>query len=428
MIAQRWLKPKESWLAIAVLLGVPILPVWASFAYIDFGWSAFEFLALCAMLIWWQEGDLRWLILSGTLIGLAMGSKYLGLVGFGLLGIFLLFVSRREGWRSLLRRSLWYGLPAIIIACPWYLKNWLWFDNPIYPLILGGPGWNDTRLALYNAYLVSYGSGRSLLDFILLPLNIYTQHVRFGAVMNQINVPNVLFLLVFLYPLCKRNRFISTILMITAGRILFWWLGSHQTRFLLPVFPALAIATAYVITRLITVRPQRTTLHLFLPLLALGLTVITIYYQMVLTIQFKPLGVVIGTESREGFLARIVKDYPAVAYIQKNVPDTDRILLLGDGRGYYCLPQCMPDPDHFRWAGEIATLPDLTALGKWFSQMEVTHILLSWEDLDFLLQHDPMGVIEKAARRLLEWRDSGCLRNVFSDNWVELYEITCISP
>ena len=110
VLASRWLQEDKTWLAVAILLGIPTLPIWAGFAYIDLGWSLFEVLATLAMIIWWRKGGDRWLVLSGLMIGLAMGSKYLGLMGFGLLGLFLIAATYKHGLHTTFRSALRYAI------------------------------------------------------------------------------------------------------------------------------------------------------------------------------------------------------------------------------------------------------------------------------------------------------------------------------
>ncbi len=423
---RRWIGNRGGWLAAAVLLTVPTLPIWASFAYIDCGWSLFESLALVAAIIWWRDrSSPRWLVLSGVMIGLAMGSKYPAMMGFAVLGVFVALVTFRSGWRSFVGSCLALGLPAVIVASPWYLKNWLWFGNPVYPLYFGAAGWDPARLDLYNAYLNSYGVGRSWLDYLLLPWNLYAQHAHFGAVMNRIDVPGLLFPLVLLYPILKKDRMVSALLWIALARGALWALGTQQTRFLLPIFPALAVATAYVMDRWQPRRDSRIPWKQFLPMLAVGMMTVTLFYQLVYLLQFRPGGAALGLQSRRSFLARIVRDFPAVRYVAEDLPGGSRVLLLGDGRGYYCLPACIPDPDHFRWAAEIARCEDDADLVAWFESMGVTHILLSLEDLDFLLQHDPEGVMRAGLDRLSDWKQEGCLQKVFDDGRASVLAVTC---
>jgi hypothetical protein len=152
---------------------------------------------------------------------------------------------------------------------------------------------------------------------------------------------------------------------------------------------------------------------------------ITLFYQVAVITQIETLGVGIGTESRNSFLSRIVRDYPAMDYITESIPESERVLLLGDGQSYYCHPKCIPDPDHFRWAGEIASLSSDEKLGEWLDTKGASFILLSWEDLDFLLQHDPKGVMKFAVKRIFRLREDGCLQEVFSTEWTALYKVVC---
>src|SRR3990170_445360 len=190
---RRWVGGRGGWLSAVVLLSVPALPVWAAFAYIDVTWSVFEFLALMAAVIWWSSRSPRWLVFSGLMAGLAMGTKYLGMMGFGVIGLFIAGASLlRGGWKSFLTSSLTFGMPAIVVACPWYVKNAIWLGNPVFPLFFGARGWSAGHLEMYSAFLSSFGVGRSALDYLLLPWNVGAESRRgflersvgdFGAVM-----------------------------------------------------------------------------------------------------------------------------------------------------------------------------------------------------------------------------------------------------
>ncbi len=401
---KRWLGERGGWLSAAILLGVVTLPIWGGFAYIDMAWSAFEFLALFATLVWVQERSGRWLILAGMLIGLAMGSKYLGLMGWAVLGCLVLLANLRMGWRDLLADGLRLCLPAVIVASPWYLKNWAWFGNPVYPLYFGGPGWDATRLGLYSEYLNSFGVGRQPIDFLLLAWNVYAHHARFGAVMNRIDVPSFLFPLALAYPWVRKSRVGTLLLVAVLVRAALWSIGSQQLRFLMPIFPALSIASGHGILE-VSAR-MRKPWSLFLPMLAIGLTLLTLFYQLVILFQYRPDRAILGGESRRAFVDRLVLDERGVEAAVAVAGDS-HVLLLGDGRGYYCLPTCIPDPDHFRWAQEISSQVSDDDLSTWFMGKDARYLAISLEDIDFLLQHDPAGTMGAAIDRVEAYRERG---------------------
>ncbi len=426
---RRWVGSRAAWLAVAVLLTLPTLPVWAAFAYIDLGWSLYEFLAITMALIWLQARESKHLIAAGVFLGLAMGSKYLGLHGLIVLGGFVLLAGRRAGWRQLVRAGLSLAVPALLVASPWYIKNAVWFGNPVFPFYFGGGGWDPQRLALYTAYLDTFGVGRELVDYLLLPWNMYAQHERFGTIMNRIDLPSILFPFLLAYPFIRlRERPLNWILGISGIRFLLWATGSQQIRFLLPIFPALAIVTGYLLNGTVGTGERRPAWRLFLPLLAVGLMAITLFYQVVIVLQFASYRSVLGLESRRAFLVRNVRVFPAARYSAENQETLGRTLLLGDGREYFCHPACVPDPDHFRWAAEIVRLSSPASFRERFDRAGVRSVLLSIEDLDFMLQHDPGGVMRQAVDKLLAWREQGCLEEMYRDDWAIIYRVGCEAP
>lgn len=425
LIARYWLPKRTAVLACVILIGVPTLPIWATFAYIDLGWSAYELLSLAALLFWCKTLNRSWLIISGLLIGAAAASKYLGLQGVAIGGIAVLILSLPRGSRPALQDMGTFGASAMLVAGPWYLRNALWFGNPIFPLVIGGPGWDPERLRLYMEYLASFGVGREPIDFVLLPLNVYLRHTRFGTVMNTIDIPSLLFPLAALAPLFRPHRAVRLLLWIALARIALWSVGSQQLRFLLPVYPVLAILAAHSIDGL-SGWIRRPAWRILLPGLAIGLAALTAYYQVVVLVQFSPLPPAFGLESIEDFRLRINKDYAAIRAFQRAAAPSDRLLMIGDARGYLCPDQCIPDPDHFRWAAEIVEAHEAAGLQPWFDQKSVTHVLWSVEDLDFLLQHDPQNVLRRALRVLLDYEQAGCLTRVFQDEWSTLYRLQCL--
>jgi len=76
-------------LAIAILVGMPIFPIWASLAYNDIPWALFEFLSLYAALLWREDRRPAWLALAGLLMGFALGTKYMALGGGAVLAMWI---------------------------------------------------------------------------------------------------------------------------------------------------------------------------------------------------------------------------------------------------------------------------------------------------------------------------------------------------
>jgi hypothetical protein len=423
--ARRWFSSRVGVFTLALMLGVPALPIWASFAYIDIAWSLYELLAIACVLTWWRDPNSRWLILAGSFMGMAMGSKYLALFGAGILGLLVLCILISEKPRSILPSLLNLAVPAFLIALPWYLKNILWFQNPIYPLVFGGPAWDALRLELYNAYLGSFGAGDRWVDFLGLPWNVYAQNELFGAVMNRNDIPNILFLLAPVAFFLQKGRKTLVLSLLCLLRVGIWFLGSQQLRFLLPIYPFLAMLGAITIVNLSGRTTRLQTLQSFLPLLSVALVFIPTFYQVQIMRTYRTVDVLLGRMSREAFLENAVGDYAAARFITDELPGSDRVLMLGDGRGYYCTPKCVPDPDHFHRARQIVELDESSPISEWLTELGITHILISIEDLDFLLQHDPTGIMKEALTRVQKISTDECFTLAYQDQWVEIYRLTC---
>ena len=195
--------------------------------------------------------------------------------------------------------------------------------------------------------------------------------------------------------------------MLAGARGLLWAFGSQQIRFLFPIYPELAIVAAYSIRQVAEDRRLRPVSRMFLSALTVGLMVIPIFYQLRILIDTGTVKTVLGLESKNEFLRRSVTGYDELSKLPAS--DDNRVVLIGDGRGYYCRPDCVPDPEHFRWVTEIASHQSCNEFGAWMNEMRADYLLLNWEDLDFLSQHDPKGLLLVGLARVSELEQNGCL-------------------
>ena len=133
--AREFLEERIGWIASIIFLSTTMMMVFAPIANVDYGLTLFDFLSVYAFVRWLRCRDVRWLGLSGALAGLALGTKYFGGVTTACLGVFLLVTLVRSGSRprEIARLLLTFGLPAVLIASPWYIKSWLWLGTPLWP-------------------------------------------------------------------------------------------------------------------------------------------------------------------------------------------------------------------------------------------------------------------------------------------------------
>jgi hypothetical protein len=368
--------------------------------------------------------------------GLALGSKYLALSGAGILLVFVVWYSLRDegkwtGWKITISNAIIFGLGALIVALPWYLKNYIWTGNPVFPLYLPQQVIDPAQLKIWMDYVNSFGTGKNWYDYLLLPINIYLQHDKFGTFMGSMEMPSPLFLFIFSYPWLRKTidiairKTLDVLGLIILVQFIIWALGSQQSRFLLPIYPGLAISASVVLLQLYN-SPKLKMLSRALAISSISSMVIATAIYMGLYINLvQPQRVLFGFEAKTDFLQRNIRDFSGIKYINQQLTDTDYVMLLWDGRGYYCNDRCLPDIDQSHWISLANDLTESTSLSHALQEQKITHLLLSNEDASFfILKHDNAGIYEEALQYLIYKFLPQCGRMIHEDDWSSIYQIT----
>jgi hypothetical protein len=387
-------------------------------------WATYEFLALYAFLLWLSKRQRALLILAGILTGLAMGSKYLALGSFAILGLGVLWISK-EKWKDSIGNAVLFGGAACLVSFPWYLKNWVWTGSPVYPLYFGGVGWTDNRVDWLMTFLNSFGTGHDIWDYLLLPWNIYAQHLRFGTFIGNLEMPSLLLPFALLCFWKRSSKEITALGILTLLRCGVWILGSHQTRFLLPIFPQMALLTTVGLLLLVEHPVFKRSGRILTQGLVGGVVSASLVYSIMFLVGVSPHRVVFGFESKDTFLRRRVADYPAKVFQQEALSPEARVLMMWDGQGYYCDERCLSDTEHSRWTRLATSSGGVIPLASRLHAMGVTHLLFSIGDAHFIFQHDPLGEHRQAAKFFLEKFRPSCTKEIYQDQWISVFEITC---
>jgi hypothetical protein len=421
VFGRRWGGAAAGAAGTAILLGTPIFIVWANWAYTDMAWALYVFLSLCALL----RGGKRRLALAALLQGLALGSKYLSLGSLVLLALLAAWRLRRLGWRRALGAAGGFVLLAALAGLPFYLKNLALSGNPVYPFYWGGPGWDGERLAALMDFLNSFGVGRSLADYLALPLNLFARQREFAGFMPEVEIPSPLFVLALLYPLGRRTSALNAVALFGAGWFAWWALGSQQTRFLLPAFPAYSLLAGAGLAGLARSQRWRRLGRVALYGLCGGMLAVTLFYAGVHFLSIGPLPPLLGLESKDAFLRRVVYPYPAAAWVRRELPPQARVMQLWDGQGYYCGERCLPDPEQSRWTYLYGQYPQVPDLAQALHQQRVSHLMVSQGDVEFILAHDPSGRQRQAYDFFVRQFQPACARPVYQDAHTTIYRLIC---
>ncbi len=137
------------WYAFAgalFFLTTPVIVKLSITAYVDLGLIFFTTLSLLYLIKWGDSGfRITYLIVSAVSCGLAIGTKYNGLISIFLLAFIPPYVylkwSKTNPNKKTIRyqlKALGYGILFVCIACmvylPWMARNHIWTGNPLYPL------------------------------------------------------------------------------------------------------------------------------------------------------------------------------------------------------------------------------------------------------------------------------------------------------
>ncbi len=309
--AKKELDENAALLAAALFVCQPVLHYVMSDAHSDGALALFHFLAALALWRWTKTQARGLLIASAFLSGCGAACKLQGVV----LTLCLAFMARRKRADAL----LFLGLSAVIFG-PWYLKTWLATGNPIWPFVFGGSD-HAARLA---ADLNAFNGWQFPRDFPLF--------LRYGP--HFILAPLIVLLIVV-----GRDRRLSPFVRFMLAPALPLALAScpsHEVwRYLLPIVPALALASAWLALTLIQRGGWRKTTALAAVVFALS-PVLTLsqsnelFYVAGIKSTQDP-----GASARVHYLARATPYYSFYKDAARLLGPHDKVLLLRDVRGYH---------------------------------------------------------------------------------------------
>jgi Dolichyl-phosphate-mannose-protein mannosyltransferase len=216
-------------------------------------WAIPIFLALLRAL---QRLDVRrCLLLALVLAGAAMTKYQAGcLLVFPVLAV-LIFAVRRRQWAG----PLALCVAALILTSPHWLKNWVWYGDPLYPILhdyLSPKPWTADSKDLFDAYaavnlwrpVAPTFAGKvmetlgAMFTFSFLPHDWKAFHHGtpiFGSLFS---------IVVLALPFVKGGRRVAPLAICTLTGVFAWYWVSHQDRYLQALVPWMAATTAATIS------------------------------------------------------------------------------------------------------------------------------------------------------------------------------------
>lgn len=392
-----------------------------------------------------------WGGIAGVAMGFGLGIKYLALLPFGLIAMYLL--ARRVVWRAILI----YLFVALLIGAPWYVKNWFVVHNPVYPyayaLFPRSRYWSADRAAAYQSEQASFGYEVSLrqpreaiLNGIQSPWRLvadadryanrgdYTFTSLFGGAFAALGMVLVLMRRV---PGAVRDLFLLGV-----AQFLSWLLVAQVGRYLIPMLPVFSVTCGFVAWRLMHSPVTANDGAAGGCLIAAGLrygTLSLVFGQAVLLFWgiftlpsgsreavlrgVLPTGLSVpdmllqlrDPRGRETALRRQLDVYAACEWINHNAPGNAGVVLYDETRGFYL--------DRFyMWGNALHsayipydTMREGSDLSSWMLAHGVRYALinLNWSPQRWSDPELSAGVVGKEQRALERWYYEGEQRERF---------------
>jgi hypothetical protein len=427
-------------------LTIPVIVKLSVTVYVDLGLIFFSWACLYYFIRWYDtDFSTRYLVFSGFFCGLALGTKYNGLLLLPIMGGLVPLAyslktnaglarkDNRQRYKNSFKGVQWgvgFILVALIVFSPWMIRNVIWKRNPVYPLfnnIFNPPATvvkndmqKETRPPRNAFWMRRHVYKESFVQTISIPIRAFFQGrdnnpKYFDGKLNPFLL--LLPLMAFVRVNEKRLILLKThrnflLLFAILFTLFVFFRVDYRIRYMAPALPPLVVLSVFGIRNtMLIVSKQTGWVKRTGSLLAVAVVTVALCYNgYYLYGQFnyiRPLDYLTQKVDRDAYISRFRREHAVVQYANQILPQDSRVLCLSIGdRTYYidrpvhlCESFYKPTAGHF---SETELLKKLKGYGT-------THIII-----------DKTTFFDWA--RGLSHADRSALSNVFQNNTTILYE------
>lgn len=365
-LGRRWFGRKAGLWAMGLFLCIPVVVMNQLVSGVDVAAVFFGVLAVNRFWAWAlgpaQAESRQGLLIAGLLMGASLGVKYNMIFLHApavAIGGFLAWKQGRQV-SDLMKTLLLLAAAGSLLVLPWMVKSAVYTGNPVFPFLyrlLPSPQVHPEKMQQQMDGFKEYGQ-RTWAQFLRQPWDLTFYLPTSNSFIGQA----FLFLLPGVLILAWAARrgppaawcFLAT----AAAAVLAWSSQTQITRYLIPVFPVLAVLSAVALN-------QWEARHAFLGGLGrLGVLGFWLWsFGVTLAIglpNYDPFGVLLGREARWAYLDRkLLNSYAPLARQVNALPPRSKVLLFGETRSYY-----------FDREVTAATVYDYNPLLEWIARAE----------------------------------------------------------
>jgi len=372
-------------------LSTPIILRLSHWGYNDLGITFYTTGSVLCLLRWREEREsLRWLALTGLLLGFALATKPNGLVAaliIALLFAQVIVTPPRKNFLALWQEVICLGLLSLAPFLPWLVKNWWQTGNPLFPFFdswfhaagPAGPNFiGSTSIGIFAKRELLFGE--NIWQIIALPLRVFfsgqdDKPQYFDGVLTPV--------LILFLPWSFKGKWLEDKKLIASFAFLLLvyalFLVDMRIRYILSIVPLLVILLAYGIFN-VFLRIKRPAVLYAVLLCFAGWHGVYLWRYIA---QAQPSEYLLGRINRTAYLMRMLPEYAAFDYINRKTSTDANIYLLFVGRrAYYC------DRDYFHDGGDlpnfllasVRTAKNAEQIEASLKQKQITHLMVR-EDL-----------------------------------------------
>ena len=359
---------------VLFFLSLPVIVKLSITVYVDLGLIFFSTAALLALIKWGKDkSNYKYFLISAVFCGLALGTKYNGLVTLFILTVLVPIIYIQFGNVKPTKQitaaglSVVYLILSLTVFAPWMVRNVIWTGNPIYPLY--NKYFSDTteqhtdqipdeveeeiyhRTQNWSPIAIRrIVYGESWGQIALIPLRIFFQGKDdtpqyFDGKLN----PFLLFLTLLAFipnsNLNSTRRFERNILLtyIILFLLISFFKTSIRIRYIAPVIPPLIILSCFGLNNIISffkMRKHPNSEWMGKTAIFIGVLILfwmNTVYIVKLSHKIDSISYITGNVGRDEYIAKHRPEYPILKYVNQNLTESDQILGLYIGnRRYYC--------------------------------------------------------------------------------------------